>query len=360
MMYANSPLSPVGELAGPGGDPSGQGNTGTAITRLNQQGPVKKKLPLMNQAGAQPQQAQQMQQTFAQMQAAGQARPAPPPPAPAPTPMQQQQAPAPVQQPPQQPYQPSYQPPAPYSGGGGVGGATQDMLMQMFRQPSGYGADEVKQWYDRGGQDIDDQYTQDERGMREEMARRGLSDSSVLGGRLADLNVQKRSARQDLADSLGKQFAQDTAAARAAAVSAGTDWQRREDEAQWRQGQLGLDSRKLDQDSAQFEKNYGLDSRKLDINEGQFDKTYDLDQRRDARDDRRLDMDDRQWGSEFGLRKDQFDWDKDGDVMRFLNETDDVATPWADPYTAGGSPNVNTMPTSNEDEDYYRRIYGGG
>ena len=44
--------------------------------------------------------------------------------------------------------------------------------------------------------------------------------SSDLGGRLADLNVQRRSAKEQLANQLATQQAQDFAQARAAALNA--------------------------------------------------------------------------------------------------------------------------------------------
>lgn len=75
--------------------------------------------------------------------------------------------------------------------------------MEWFRQQVMGGSQNV---LDRsmnylGGQ-IDDEYTQRERSLRNEMAQRGLADSTVYGGRMQDLNVGRRSAKADLGERL--------------------------------------------------------------------------------------------------------------------------------------------------------------
>ncbi len=55
-----------------------------------------------------------------------------------------------------------------------------------------------------GGQ-IDDQFNLEEQRLREDMARRGLADSTVYGGRMQDLNVSRRSAKSDLGERLALQ-----------------------------------------------------------------------------------------------------------------------------------------------------------
>ncbi len=188
-------------------------------------------------------------QTFAQMQQAGYARPNPPAPAPAPV----QQAPAPAQVSPytgQTPVltaqapaatQPVAMPPAYTQATPAASGAGLDIGAELARQyqqggispevaqgisaaianPSAYNSQLVRDIYGQLGQNIDDEFAQRETALREEMAGRGLSDSSIQGGRLADLNVGRRSARQGLANQLGQMVAQDYAGARDRALGMG-------------------------------------------------------------------------------------------------------------------------------------------
>ena len=119
--------------------------------------------------------------TFAQMQANGQARPAPPPPAPV----------------------PQFQPPQT-----GVDQQTQAAVQHQLTAPNPYGSQQVQNSYNLLSQNIDDQYTQAERATNEQMARRGLYDSTKAVGALSDLNIGKRDAKTQLAQQLLDQQAQ--------------------------------------------------------------------------------------------------------------------------------------------------------
>lgn len=189
--------------------------------------------------GAQP------RKTFAQMQQEGYARPNPPAPAPAPA-----QAPAPAgvqmydggmpilqQAPAQQAPMASQTQMLPaasgqgldigaelarrYQQGSGVSDEVSRGISGAIANPSAYNSDLVRNIYSQLGQNIDDDFAQRETGLREEMAARGLSDSSIQGGRLRDLNVGRRSAREGLANSLGQMVAQDYAGARDRALGMG-------------------------------------------------------------------------------------------------------------------------------------------
>jgi hypothetical protein len=107
------------------------------------------------------------------------------------------------------------------SGSRGVSDEVSQAISQSIANPSAYTSDRVKEIYGQLGQNIDDEFAQRETALREEMAGRGLSDSSIQGGRLADLNVGRRSAREGLANSLGQQAAADFASARSAAIGQG-------------------------------------------------------------------------------------------------------------------------------------------
>ena len=78
--------------------------------------------------------------------------------------------------------------------------------------PGKYGTEQVKNAYDWMGGQIDDQYKLAEKDLQEEMARRGLSTSTIGAGRLSDLNVGRRSAKESLAYDLGDKIASTGAA----------------------------------------------------------------------------------------------------------------------------------------------------
>lgn len=134
-------------------------------------------------------------QTFAQMQAAGVPRPAPPTP-----PMGF----------------PSSGASAP---GNPVGDALQQSVLGGLNNPSAFNSDIVQQTFNRLSGAIDDKYSEDERRTNEQLAGRGLYDSTEAAGRLHDLNVGRRSAKTNLADSLLTQQAQTYGQDRASAIA---------------------------------------------------------------------------------------------------------------------------------------------
>ena len=366
-----------------GDQQDGAPKMGTTSLTLNQQ-PRKKEQPRpiaqagpapVQPAAAQPAQTPTSGMTFAQMQQQGYARPAPPPATPTPPPTFSSG----VTQ-------------GGYGGGAQAGGAsggsgpvqvrgdaavqdaTRQMLMQQLANPAGFGQAEVQQWYDRGAQDIDDQFAMQNTALREEMARRGLSDSSIMGGRLADLNVAKRSAQVDLTDRLGRQLAEEMAAARSRAIGQGMDYDKYMQDMSFRNdelglagdrlrldadlgfGNLGIQQGKLNLDSAlgfgaldldqrkfgesqyqfdtdlgqrqsEFDRNYGLDRDRLNETTRQFDQNYGLDRDRFAEDQRQFD-------ERLGFDRDQFGWLQDQNLMDLFNNTDFLnpdTTPMYDP-----------------------------
>lgn len=85
--------------------------------------------------------------------------------------------------------------------------------------PSGYADGGFMAQMAKEGRAIDDEFSQRETAAREEMIARGLGDSSILGGRLQDLNVAKRSAQQGLAETLGIKQAETASADKRAAIA---------------------------------------------------------------------------------------------------------------------------------------------
>lgn len=82
-------------------------------------------------------------------------------------------------------------------------GPSTDNLLQMLlggaNAGGGYKTQNVKDSYDWLGGRIDDQFDVQKQQLGEEMARRGLGASTIYGGRLNDLNIGQRSAKENLA-----------------------------------------------------------------------------------------------------------------------------------------------------------------
>ena len=105
--------------------------------------------------------------------------------------------------------------------GGGINQLTEQSIAEALRNPSAFDNAEVQRLYGELGQNIDDEFAQRRTALQEEMAGRGLADSSIYGGRMADLNVARRSAQTALASDLAGQRARDFANARAQAIGMG-------------------------------------------------------------------------------------------------------------------------------------------
>jgi hypothetical protein len=250
--------------------------------------------------------AQVPQQTFAQLQASGQARPAPPPPAPAPAPQQMQAAPQQMAQAlfgsPQQQMQPTgnsvsmqgFAQPGmmsqPFQAAQGQTGQPSNVtqaLQQLLANPSSYNTDAVMGTYGRLAGQIDDEFNQRNVGINEEMARRGIFDSSIAGGRLGDSNVARRSAQVELADRLAQQQAEKMDEARRGAIGLGlTDQGQRFDQSsrdadislrsQLGLGDLGLRRDQFGENVRQFGMEFGENQRQF--NDGLDFKYEDMGQ----------------------------------------------------------------------------------
>jgi hypothetical protein len=158
---------------------------------------------------------------------------------------------------------------------GGNTGVTglDNAIASLLRNPSAFDNEAVMQLYSRLGGQIDDEFAQRQTGLREEMAGRGLSDSSIMGGRLADLNVARRSAQTELADRLATQRAQDYASALQNAIGLGqTQRQMQFNEEQGR-GTLDLSRQRLglDQTQQQYLQQMGLLDRYMNFGQQAFD-----------------------------------------------------------------------------------------
>jgi hypothetical protein len=168
------------------------------------------------QGQQQGQQPQQPQRNFAQMQKAGEARPAPPQPQAQP----QAQPPQPQAQPPQPrpmlqqlqqqfggpqaartqaPPQPQAQPSGfPQQAFQGMLGQLQQQLGRSFEQPSGYTAPQFQQLRQAQQANLQAEFGAQRQALDEEMARRGIAASSITGGRFGDLAGQQARAMADV------------------------------------------------------------------------------------------------------------------------------------------------------------------
>lgn len=109
--------------------------------------------------------------------------------------------------------------------GGPVADATQQKMLDILGKPSGWDSALVQNMYgDMGGQ-IDDQFQQQDTAINEEMAKRGLYDSSIAAGRLKDSNIGRRDAKTNLADSLLQQMGMNYGSDQARAAGLGAGYQ---------------------------------------------------------------------------------------------------------------------------------------
>lgn len=198
--------------------------------------PQKKDEPTAAQPAAPPSPTAGM--TFAQMQAAGYARPAPPPP------------PA----------------PAPAVGGGG-NPQIQAALAQLMGQPTAYDNAAMMNEFKQGAQGIEDTYNKNKTATDEEMARRGIFDSTIAGGRLHDLNIGKRSAETQLMSDLATKRAGAYDAGIRSALASAMGYEQQGTQADIARADLAgrAEDRALNRE--QMMRRFGLDERQADLAE---------------------------------------------------------------------------------------------
>lgn len=83
------------------------------------------------------------------------------------------------------------------SAGGGIPGLGQAIMQLMNTGPRDISGD-----YEKMAGRIDDEYALKTKSLEGDMARRGLADSSIRGGNLADLNTSQRNAKSDVLSEL--------------------------------------------------------------------------------------------------------------------------------------------------------------
>jgi hypothetical protein len=78
-------------------------------------------------------------------------------------------------------------------------GQLMQMMMGYARKPSGYDSDMLMGSYKRMNAQLGEDYDVERQKIKEEMYRRGVSDSSIHGGRLGDVATDQARAQEDLA-----------------------------------------------------------------------------------------------------------------------------------------------------------------
>jgi hypothetical protein len=150
--------------------------------------------------------------TFAQMQQNGLARPAPPP-----------------------QYQQGAQGGQNVQAGGNPQNALSQSITQALQNPSAYGAPQVQQTFDMLNQQLGQGYDYQRKQLNEELAGRGLSESTIAGQRYSDLATEQSRAQANLATQLATQAAQTYGQDRTAAQQSGLSY-----------GNLGVNQGQLD------------------------------------------------------------------------------------------------------------------
>jgi hypothetical protein len=106
----------------------------------------------------------------------------------------------------------------------------QDLLRQMLAQPSRFDDQVFNQVRSANKANLDAEFGAQRQMLDEEMARRGISASSISAGRMGDLAGQQSRAMATMDADLLKEMAQTQAQDRALAAQAGTDLQRMMDQ----------------------------------------------------------------------------------------------------------------------------------
>ena len=225
--------------------------------------------------------------TFAQMQQQGQARPAPPsaaapapqqpqmlqqlqqqlqPQAAAPAPRMAQAAPAPA---PARPVTPAA--PAPQTQAfEGFLGQLQQQLGQAIAQPSGYAAPEFQQLRQTQQAQLQAEFGAQQQALNEELARRGLSASTIGAGRMGDLAGQQARAMASLEAQLLTQQAEAGQRGREQALSTLAQVTGQLGQLGLGQQEVGLRAQEIEQRGAQFGETQALERERLAAQQTQF------------------------------------------------------------------------------------------
>lgn len=140
--------------------------------------------------------------TFSDLQRSGRARPAPPALTQPTMPPLQHTTPPPMTTLPSAPAMPGT------IGQGPVGGQLQQSVLQYLQNPSRYGSDQAMSTFNRLNTQLQEGFDTKRRRTNENLASRGLYDSTIAYGDLQDLDTQEGRAQVDLAQRIAESQAQ--------------------------------------------------------------------------------------------------------------------------------------------------------
>lgn len=106
-----------------------------------------------------------------------------------------------------------------------VGNGLQSSIMALLGKPSAYDSQVAQQTFDRMKGDVDAAYNVDQQKIREEMASRGLGDSTIYGGRLGDLSIQHGHDLTNLASQIAEDQAKSSGQDRINAITTALGFQ---------------------------------------------------------------------------------------------------------------------------------------
>jgi hypothetical protein len=244
---AYSPWTSSGATAAPPSASTGMGSIGGGMRQPRRRPMFQQRMqasaPMQPQQPQQQFQPQQPSQTFSQMQQQGMARPAP----------QQMQ----------QPYGAPYGAPQQPDITGQLSGAVSDAL----RNQSRYDLPQVQQVRSALMGQLGQEYGAQQQNLNEELARRGISGSSIAAGKFGDLAGQQGTAMANLNAQLIQNEASTAAADRAAALGAGQNLQSALAAQGLAGGQFGLEQQKFGESQRQFDVGQGLAEKQFGLSQ---------------------------------------------------------------------------------------------
>jgi hypothetical protein len=144
-----------------------------------------------------------------------------------------------------------------YSSLGPMAQQTQQAIQNQITNPSRWDSQMAQDTYGRLNQTLTEGYDVQRQQLQEEMARRGLGDSTVYGGRLGDLGVQQARSQADLAQQVLEQQANTWSQDQNSAINNATGYQQQQLQNLLGYGQQGFENQMaVNSQNNQIDQNY--------------------------------------------------------------------------------------------------------
>ncbi len=135
---------------------------------------------------------------------------------------------------------------------GGVGDATRESVLEGLNNPSRFDSQTAQDTFDRLNASLQQQFGTREQGINTDLARRGIFQSTVAGGKLGDLGIENARAQSDLAGNIALEQARTFQGDRTSAI----------------QNALGFDQQQFGQQIGQAGFNFNTDLSARGFNQG--------------------------------------------------------------------------------------------